>query len=51
MPRSTGLEAEAVLRPAPEFVVNVGSSYLHSKVSDDKFLSNPRDPRAGGPTR
>jgi outer membrane receptor protein involved in Fe transport len=38
-----GFEAEAIVRPDPDVVVNRGFSYLHSKVSDDKFTSNPRD--------
>jgi len=42
-----GLEAEAVISPIPDFVVNANVSYLHSKVSDDEYLSNPRDPSGG----
>ncbi|MEW4467182.1 TonB-dependent receptor [Parasphingorhabdus sp. JC815] len=42
-----GLEAEAVIRPDPDWVFNLGFSYLHTKVSEDKFLSNPRDPGGG----
>jgi iron complex outermembrane receptor protein len=38
-----GFEAEAVVRPDPSVVVNLGFSYLHSKVSEDKLTSNPRD--------
>ncbi|MBL9068139.1 MAG: TonB-dependent receptor [Sphingopyxis sp.] len=38
-----GFEAEAIVRPDPDLVINLGFSYLHSKVSDDKFTSNPRD--------
>ena len=38
-----GFEAEAIVRPDPDVVVNLGFSYLHSKVTDDKFTSNPRD--------
>ncbi|MBA4751912.1 MAG: TonB-dependent receptor [Sphingopyxis sp.] len=38
-----GFEAEAIVRPDPNVVVNLGFSYLHSKVSEDKFTSNPRD--------
>lgn len=38
-----GFEAEAIVRPDPDVVVNLGFSYLHSKVSEDKFTSNPRD--------
>jgi iron complex outermembrane recepter protein len=42
-----GLEAEAVITPTPDFVVNIGASYLNTEVSSDKFLSNPRDPSGG----
>ncbi len=38
-----GLEAEAILRPTRELTVNVNASYLNTKVSEDKYLSNPRD--------
>jgi outer membrane receptor protein involved in Fe transport len=38
-----GFEAEALVRPDPAVVINLGFSYLHSKVSEDKFTSNPRD--------
>ncbi len=42
-----GVEAEAIIRPARNWVANMGFSYLHTKVSSDKFLSNPRDPSGG----
>ncbi|KTE22553.1 TonB-dependent receptor [Sphingopyxis sp. H050] len=42
-----GVEAEAVITPSPDFVVNLGASYLHTKVSSDKLLGNPRDPSGG----
>lgn len=38
-----GLEAEAILRPAPGLTMNFTASYLHAVVSQDKFLANPRD--------
>jgi outer membrane receptor protein involved in Fe transport len=38
-----GFEAEAIVRPDPNLVINLGFSYLHSKVSQDKFTSDPRD--------
>ncbi len=38
-----GLEAEAVIRPTRELSVNITASYLKTKVSSDKYLSNPRD--------
>jgi outer membrane receptor protein involved in Fe transport len=38
-----GFEAEAMIRPDPDWVVNLGFSYLHTKVSSDKFTSDPRD--------
>ncbi|HEU4959754.1 MAG TPA: TonB-dependent receptor [Sphingomonas sp.] len=42
-----GIEAEAVISPTPDFVVNANLSYLHSKVSQDEYLVNPRDPSGG----
>ncbi|RHW19323.1 TonB-dependent receptor [Sphingomonas gilva] len=42
-----GVEAEAIVSPIPAFVVNMNASYLNTKVKDDKFLSNPRDPSGG----
>ncbi|MGN6690278.1 MAG: TonB-dependent receptor [Sphingopyxis sp.] len=38
-----GFEAEGIVRPDPDWVINLGFSYLHSKVTEDKFTSNPRD--------
>ncbi|PZO91740.1 MAG: TonB-dependent receptor [Sphingomonas sanxanigenens] len=42
-----GIEAEAIVSPARSLLVNMGFSYLHTKVSTDKFLANPRDPSGG----
>ncbi|MDO9488966.1 MAG: TonB-dependent receptor [Sphingomonadaceae bacterium] len=42
-----GLEIESILNPSPEWLFNINFSYLHTKVSEDKFLSNPRDPSGG----
>lgn len=42
-----GLEAEAIMRPTRELAINIGASYLHTRVSEDKLLSNPRDFGAG----
>jgi iron complex outermembrane recepter protein len=42
-----GLEAEAIFRPTRELAINMNASYLNTKVSEDKFLSNPRDFGAG----
>ena len=42
-----GLEAEAIIKPSREVLVNMGFSYLKTKVNQDKFLSNPRDPSGG----
>jgi iron complex outermembrane recepter protein len=42
-----GIEAEAIIKPSREMLVNLGFSYLHTKVSQDKFLGNPRDPSGG----
>ena len=38
-----GLEVEGMVRPDPDWVINLGFSYLHTKVTSDKFTSNPRD--------
>ena len=38
-----GAEAEMVFRPTPQLSINMGASYLHTEVSQDKFLANPRD--------
>jgi iron complex outermembrane recepter protein len=42
-----GVEAEAVMSPAPGFIVNTNFSYLKSKVADDKLLGDTRDPSGG----
>ena len=42
-----GVEGEAILRPIPALTVNLGASYLRTKVKGDKFLANPRDPSGG----
>lgn len=42
-----GVEAEAIVRPIRPLTINVNFSYLHTEVSQDKFLSNPRDFGAG----
>ena len=42
-----GVEAEAIVRPSRNLLINLGASYLHTKVSSDKLLSNPRDPSGG----
>lgn len=42
-----GVEAEAIVRPVRELTINMNFSYLHTEVSQDKFLSNPRDFGAG----
>ncbi len=38
-----GLEAEAIFHPTRELTINMNASYLNAKVSQDKFLANPRD--------
>ncbi len=38
-----GFEVEGIVRPDPNLVINLGFSYLHTKVSEDKLTSNPRD--------
>lgn len=42
-----GAEIEAVLRPDPDWLINIGFSYLKTKVAGDQFFSNPRDPGGG----
>ena len=42
-----GLEAEALISPVRRLLVNLNFSYLHTKVSDDKYLVNTRDPSGG----
>jgi outer membrane receptor protein involved in Fe transport len=42
-----GLELESIIRPSRELAINMGFSYLHTKVSEDKLLGNPRDPSGG----
>jgi len=44
-----GLEAEALIKPSPKWLFNLNFSYLNTKVSGDKFLSNPQDPSGGRP--
>ena len=38
-----GVEVEAVLRPIRPFTVNISASYLHTEVSSDDYLADPRD--------
>lgn len=38
-----GFEAEALVRPDPDWVINLGFSYLKTKVTGDSFFSDPRD--------
>ena len=42
-----GLEAEAIVAPIPRFVVNMNASYLHSEITGNKALINPRLPSGG----
>lgn len=42
-----GAEIEAVLRPDPDWLINLGFSYLKTKVSGDQLFSDPRDPGGG----
>ena len=42
-----GVEIEGIARPIPALAINLGFSWLHTEVSEDKFLSNPRDPSGG----
>ncbi|WP_338465792.1 TonB-dependent receptor [Novosphingobium sp. ZN18A2] len=38
-----GAEIEAIIHPVRAMTVNVTASYLHTRVSQDKYLANPRD--------
>lgn len=42
-----GVELEALVRPDPDWLINMGFSYLHTKVVGDQFRSNTRDPGGG----
>ncbi len=42
-----GLEAEAIVSPAANVLVNFNASYLNTEVSESKLLINPRDVSAG----
>ena len=44
-----GFEAEAVVRPGPDTLINMGFSYLKTKVTDDTLFINQRDPSGGLP--
>ncbi|MEH6660925.1 MAG: TonB-dependent receptor [Parasphingorhabdus sp.] len=38
-----GAEVEAIIRPDPDWMINLGFSYLHTEVKGDTFNSDPRD--------
>ncbi len=42
-----GVEIEAIVRPDPDWVINMGFSYLNTEVKGDQLFSNPRDPGGG----
>jgi outer membrane receptor protein involved in Fe transport len=44
-----GLEAEAVIRPDPDWTINMGASYLNTKVTSTTPFINQRDPSGGNP--
>ena len=44
-----GVEAESVIRPGSGVAINIGASYLHTKVVDDKTFINQRDVSGGNP--
>lgn len=44
-----GVEVESVIRPDPDWVINLTFSYLNAEVAGDQFFSNPRDPGGGDP--
>jgi outer membrane receptor protein involved in Fe transport len=39
-----GLEGEFIIQPTRRLAINMNASYLHTEVSSDKFLANPRNP-------
>src|SRR3546814_1339771 len=45
----SGVELESVIRPDPNWLINLSFSYLNAKVAGDQFFSNPRDPGGGDP--
>lgn len=42
-----GVEAEALMSPAPNLLINMNASYLKTKVAGDRHLVNPRDVSGG----
>ncbi len=42
-----GVELESILRPSPNWLVNMNFSYLNAQVAGDQYFSNPRDPGGG----
>ena len=44
-----GVEVESVIRPDPDWLINLTLSYLNAEVDGDQFFSNPRDPGGGDP--
>ncbi|MEH3047019.1 TonB-dependent receptor [Sphingomonas adhaesiva] len=44
-----GVEAESVFRPGQGVAVNMGASYLHTKVTSNTLFINQRDPSGGNP--
>ena len=42
-----GLEGEFIIQPTRALAINMNASYLKTEVSQNKFLSNPRDPSGG----
>lgn len=44
-----GVEAEAIIRPARDWAINIGASYLKTDVQEDGPFINQRDPSGGDP--
>ena len=44
-----GIEAESLIRPGAGVVVNIGASYLNTKVTSTQLFINQRDPSGGNP--
>lgn len=44
-----GVEAEAILRPARDWAINLGASYLKTDIREESPFINQRDPSGGDP--
>lgn len=44
-----GFEAEGIIRPTRDVMINLGFSWLKTKVAGEQYFADPRDPGAGDP--